>query len=184
MLQPSNTHFLPPFPDAVVVNEGQSADYPIVRGKTYRFRIISYAAFASAMIHFDSAHNMTVIMNDASYINPINVNALRVAPAQRYDVLIRVVEDNRNHPFLISLDVNRDYTNAASDPPVAWAQNYTGYLVLDPSQPKPATSVAVWAPADDALFEPLDHSLVALPEADNTVILDFQFCTDKFGIPR
>jgi FtsP/CotA-like multicopper oxidase with cupredoxin domain len=67
MLSASNTQFLPPFPDGLIVNEGQNANINFVKGKTYRIRLISFSAIASAMVHFDS-HTMQVIMNDGSYI--------------------------------------------------------------------------------------------------------------------
>ncbi|KAG7134218.1 Multicopper oxidase PfmaD like protein [Verticillium longisporum] len=63
MLSPNNTQHTPPLPQAVLVNDGAGSHYPFVKGKTYRFRIISFAAFAGFMIHFDS-HDMNVIMND------------------------------------------------------------------------------------------------------------------------
>jgi iron transport multicopper oxidase len=111
MLQPSNTAFAPPIPDAMLLNDGQRSDYAFDRTKTYRFRIISFAALTSFMINFKSLP-MTVIMNDASYINSEEVNQLRLAPGQRYDVLIHgsVAADGENYPFLISMDGNPDYT--------------------------------------------------------------------------
>lgn len=109
MLHPSNTGHRPPLPDAVVVNDGQGANYNFVKGKTYRFRIVSFAAFASFFIHFDS-HDMNVIAIDSAYVKKQRTFMLRAAPAQRYDILVSAIDrDNRNFPFLIALDRNPEY---------------------------------------------------------------------------
>ena len=184
MLVPSNTHFIPPFPDSLIVNEGRGSRIPFVKGKTYRIRIINFSAFGSAMVHFDS-HTMTVIATDSAYIQKEQAYQLRVAPAQRYDVLISAIDrDNYNFPFLISLDINRDWTNPASVPPLAWPQNYTGYLVLDQSLPLDRLDVVdKWQPVDDSHFKALDGAPTA-SQYDKLIQLDFNFCFDANGYPR
>ncbi|KAL1869993.1 hypothetical protein VTK73DRAFT_2863 [Phialemonium thermophilum] len=179
MLQPSNTLFLPRFPDGIIVNEGGSAQIPFVKGKTYRLRIISFAAFASAMLHFDS-HTMQVIMNDGSYIQQAQAYQLRISPAQRYDVLISAIDrDHRNYPFLFSLDINRDFTK----PDPVWPNNFTGQLVMDSTKPFTEDVVDVWRPVDDSHFKPFD-SLVQFGPVTTTVVLDFDFCFDENDYPR
>lgn len=180
MLTTSNVHFLPPFPDNILINEGQGANVTFVVGKTYRFRIISFSAFASVMVHFDS-HTMQVIMNDGTYVQQAQAYQLRVAPAQRYDVLITAISrDHRNYPYLLSLDMNRDYTVTASN---VWPFNYTGYLVMDPNGALPQDVVAKWQPVNDADFLPFDNQVAYGPVAQ-TIQLDFNFCTDANGYPR
>ncbi len=182
MLVASNTQFLPPFPDGIIVNEGRGANISFANNKTYRFRIISFAAFASAMLHFD-AHTTQVIMTDASYVKQAQAYQLRIAPAQRYDVLVAgISRDHRNYPFLLALDINRDFAN---DPPqaVVWPHNYTGYLVMDANGSYPADVVRVWQPVNDATFAPYDGAAVLAP-VDTTITLDFDFCDDANGLPR
>jgi iron transport multicopper oxidase len=182
MLQPSNTHFLPPFPDAIVVNDGQGTDYPVENGKTYRFRIISFSAFASAMVYFDQ-HHMVTIMTDASYVQGHWSHSLRVTPAQRYDVLVHVLDnDTRNYAILISLDINRDYSNPNDFPPNAYPQNFTAQMVLKPNKPHVQTSLDTWDPSDDSNFLPL-AGVSILPPSDITIQLDFNFCIID-NIPR
>ncbi|CAK7562717.1 MAG: hypothetical protein SEPTF4163_000569 [Sporothrix epigloea] len=182
MLEASNTQFLPPFPDDIIVNEGSGANITFSVGKTYRFRIISFAAFASAMLHFDS-HTMQVIMTDGSYVRQTQAYQLRIAPAQRYDVLISCIKrDNRNYPFLLSLDINRDFAN---DPPqdIVWPHNATGYLVMNPKGSYPQDVVTLWQPANDVAMKPLDGAAAYGPVAQ-TITLNFDFCTDVNGLPR
>ena len=182
MLVPSNVQFRPPFPDSILVNEGQGGNINFTKGKTYRIRLINFSAFASAMIHIDS-HDMNVIMTDAAYVKQEMTYMLRITPAQRYDFLISCIDrDNGNFPYLIGLDTNRDFTNASLG--VAWNKNFTGYLVMDPS--KDLTKIDVvkeWKPADDSHFKPKDGAGVWGPY-NHLIELDFAFCLDSNGYPR
>lgn len=182
MLSPSNTNFSPPIPDSIIVNEGLGSRISFVKGKTYRIRMISFAAFAAAMIHFDS-HTMRVIMNDAAYIKQQDAYMLRISPAQRYDFLIEAVDrDSGNYPFLVALDINRDWTNSSQEQ--IWAHNYTGYLVMDDSLPLDRVDVvSEWKPVDDSHFKPFDGG-AAYDSYDTLIELDFEFCFDENGYPR
>ncbi|KAF6839540.1 multicopper oxidase [Colletotrichum plurivorum] len=185
MLLPTNTRHAPPRPNGIVVNDGASANYNFQKGKTYRFRVINYAAFASFMLHFDS-HDINVIMVDSAYIKQKLTYQIRIAPAQRYDILIKCIErDNRNYGFLISADVNPDYTNAALPPGVGvtWNLNQTGQLVMFPDRPFGTDTVKEWRPSDDAVYEPYGDVAI-LPPATKTFQFNWQFCFDDNGIPR
>jgi iron transport multicopper oxidase len=90
--------------------------------------------------------------------------------------------DTGNYPYLISLDINRDWTNSTQN--MTWSHNYTGYLVLDSSQPLDKPDVVdKWSPVDDAAFQPYDGA-TALGDYQKLIQLDFQFCVDQNGYPR
>lgn len=182
MLTPSNKNFKPPIPDSMIINEGQGLNVNITAGQTYRIRMINYAAFGAAMVHFN-AHNMNVVMNDGAYIQKVDASQVRLAPAQRYDVLVTSADtDSGNYPFLVSLDLNRDWTNYTEK--MSWQHNYTGYLVTNASQPLNKVDVVdKWQPVDDATFEPYDGAS-ALGSYDKLINLDFKFCFDVNGYPR
>ncbi|KAK4235038.1 multicopper oxidase [Achaetomium macrosporum] len=183
MLVPTNTVFKPPIPDSLIVNEGQGLHINVTTGKTYRIRMINFAAFGSAMIHFNS-HTMEIISADAINIKKKDAYHLRLAPAQRYDVLIGIDDrDNGNYPILVSLDLNRDWTNSTQK--LAWNHNYTGYLVMDASQPLDLLDVVdKWNPVDDfRSLQPYDGAS-ALGQYDRLILLDFKFCLDQNGYPR
>ncbi|KAI8235004.1 Iron transport multicopper oxidase fetC [Colletotrichum sp. SAR 10_99] len=181
MLVPSNAHFQPPIPNGIIINDGASANYKFEKGKTYRFRVINYAAIASFMLHFDS-HDMNLIMIDSAYIKQKTTYQIRITPAQRYDILIKCIDrDNRNYPFLISADINRDWSNKALDQ--SWPFNATGQLVMDQSKPFTTDSVAEWKPSDDSVYEPYGDEAI-LPDATTTIQFNWQFCFDSAGIPR
>ncbi|KAI0134094.1 Cupredoxin [Xylariales sp. AK1849] len=181
LLGPNNIQFQPPFPDTLIVNEGQGSNIQLDIGKTYRVRIISFAALASFMVHFGS-HTMDVIMTDASYVQKQEAYQLRVAPAQRYDVLISGIDrdQGQNFPYLIAMDVNRDYTAAGA----TWNYNHTGYLITDSSLPTDGDDVVdSFQPIDEGHFAPYD-SLPALGPVTKTWELDFDFCRDVNNYTR
>jgi iron transport multicopper oxidase len=179
MLTPANG-FNPPLPDSIIVNEGGDGQINFVKGKTYRVRIISFAAFASAFVHFDS-HTMDVIMNDGSYIKSSSAYQLRIAPAQRYDVLISAIDrDRRNYPYLVALDINKDFANDAA--PV-WPHNFTGQLVMDTKLNFTTDVVDAFRPIDDSNFAPYDDASAFGP-VTKTLTMNFEFCTDQNGIGR
>ncbi|KAK2036389.1 multicopper oxidase [Colletotrichum somersetense] len=181
MFLPSNTDFAPPIPNGIVVNDGMGANFKFEQGKTYRIRMINYAAFAGFMVHFDS-HDMNVIMADSSYVKQKTTYMLRVAPAQRYDILVKAIDrDNRNYGFLIAGDINRDWTNKAL--PQTWPHNYTGQLVMSPEKPFGTDVVSEFRPSDDAVFEPFGDAAI-LPPATKILLFEWDFCLDKNGIPR
>jgi iron transport multicopper oxidase len=170
---------IPPFPQSAIVNEGGDGHIPFVKGKTYRVRFISFAAFASAFLHFDS-HTMSIIMIDGSYVKTESTYQIRLAPAQRYDFLITASSrDQRNYPFLIALDINRDYTTAGSTYP----NNFTGQLVMDSTKAFTTDVVTSFSPQDDAKLVPYDGAAAYGP-VTKTLTMNFAFCTDANNIPR
>jgi iron transport multicopper oxidase len=180
MLTPNNTQWRPPIPDGMITNEGGDRDIQFDIGKTTRVRIISFAALTGFMLHFDS-RQMEVIMIDGSYVQKQVVDQLRIAPAQRYDILISGVNSDKgaNIPYLVSMDLNRDYTTTAT-----WGFNQTGYLVTDSSLPCDAVDVVDdWKPFDEGDFAPLDDQPAYGP-VTKTWMLDFTLCKDANDIPR
>ncbi|KAF3760530.1 hypothetical protein M406DRAFT_268538 [Cryphonectria parasitica EP155] len=192
MLQPNNTEFIPPLPNSVILNEGGSNQIPFQKGKTYRIRMINFSALTAAMITFQS-QTMKIIMQDGSYITEADADLVRLDCAQRYDVLLtssssssNSSNDESNYPFLIALDVNKDYTNPNASPqPISWNHNETGYLVVNPNNIN-TTSVDIvhaFDPVDDAKFTNANGDGPWGP-VTQTIQLDFNFCFDNNSIPR
>lgn len=192
MLQPSNRDFSPPLPDSIIVNEGSSTRVAVEQGKTYRFRLINFSALASAMIDFQS-HDVRVIMQDGSYVQAVAAQQLRLAPAQRYDVLLTPSAQGGDNPFLVSLDTNADYTNPDADASgITWNYNETGYLVLGPpsqggggplAPPSSVDVVHAWAPFEEAAFQN-PYGDGPLEPVGQVFQLDFSFCFNTYGIPQ
>ena len=183
MLVPNNTRFQPPIPKSIIVNEGRGARIDFQKDTNYRIRFINMAALSGAMIHFNS-HTMKVIMNDAAMIKEENVDQLKIAAAQRYDFILQAgSSDDTNYPFLIALDINRDFHNPALGA-LQWPFNYTGYLVSDASKATDDVDVVhKFDPADDSRWTPFDSAAPYGPYS-KLIKLDFQFCFDRNGYPR
>lgn len=185
MLETTNTQFIPPLPDSIILNEGGSNQIPFEQGKTYRIRMISFAAFAATMINFKS-HAMKVIMQDGSYVQETTAEQLRISPGQRYDVLLTPnLNDTGNYPFLAALDINADYTTPSASPqPISWDYNITGYLVSDSSQDLTSVDVvSAWTPSKEISFANPD-SVGPWGPVDQTIQLDFNFCLNNYSIPQ
>jgi iron transport multicopper oxidase len=181
LLSPSNTIFLPPFPNSLLMNDSQNIKFKFTAGKIYKIDIISMAAFASTLLQFDS-HTMRVIGVDGSYVQKHDAYQIRVAPAQRYTVLLKAKPTTRrNYAFLASLDQNRDYLN---DPAPAYPLNVTGYILYDDTKPLPGPYIVnKWSIVNDFTFVALDNQAL-LGEPDFNIVLDFNFCLESGGVPR
>jgi len=185
MVSPSNPRGAPPFPNALLVNESTTANFKFIPGKTYKIKMINMAAFASVLIQFDS-HPMNIIEADGSYTVKKEAYQLRIAPAQRYSVLLKAqTSTRRNYAFLASLDMNRDFTNTAVAP--VWPFNVTGNIIYDEAKAlAPAYVVPKWKPFDDATLVAQDGEALLGPreKVDKEITLDFNFQLDPSGIAR
>jgi iron transport multicopper oxidase len=89
----------------------------------------------------------------------------------------------RNYGFTASLDMNRDFLNPNSQPPVAFPLNITGHIIYDDAKPLPPFVVNEWKPVNDYTFDPLDNqALLGTPTKE--INLDFNFGVDGLGIAR
>lgn len=125
---------------------------------------------------------MKIIEVDGSYTEPFEATQIRVAPAQRYTVLITAQSSAAaNFAFLAALDINRDFTDTAQS---VFPHNITGYIVYNEAEPYPGPlEVEQWTPADDVTFQNLEgQSLLANPETN--IVLNFTFGIDSAGVPR
>jgi iron transport multicopper oxidase len=139
------------------------------------------AAFASTLFQF-SGHQMKIIEVDGSYTQLFAADQIRVAPAQRYTVLLTALSTpSTNYAFLASLDINKDFTNTTAS---VYPHNITGFIVYDDAQAYPQPLVVdQWVPANDVTFQAISgHSLLANP--DKTITLNFTFGLDNKGVPR
>jgi iron transport multicopper oxidase len=181
MLIRCNTQLLPPFPDSVLLNDTNQANFLFSAGKTYKISVISMAALGATFLQFES-HTMRVIGVDGTYVKMYNANQIRIAPAQRYTFLLSAKPTaDRNYAFLASLDINKDFVK---DSAPVYKSNITGQIKYNLSNAKPpALVVHKWEPVNDFNFEAMDdqHLLVTPGQC---ITLDFTLGFDALGIPR
>lgn len=77
-----------PIPNAALINEKQNDIFEFAAGKTYRLRFICMTALSMFSVWIDD-HKMTVVEVDGIDVEPYEVDALPIASAQRYSVLVR-----------------------------------------------------------------------------------------------
>lgn len=126
---------------------------------------------------------MQIIAVDGSYVKSSTATQLRVAPAQRYTVLITALNTpNTNYAFLASLDINRDFANHTV--PAVYPHNITGYIIYNEQSQYPQNLVVnAWTPADDTQLQ--DYAARAtLPTPTKNIVLNFTFGLDSIGVPR
>ncbi|KAF4636854.1 hypothetical protein G7Y89_g1222 [Cudoniella acicularis] len=181
LLSTSNTKFLPPIPDAILLNDTNQGKFHFTPGKTYKIRFIGMAAFASTFFNLQG-HTMTVIEVDGTYVEKQETDFIRVAPAQRYTVLVTALPTaEKNYAFIAALDVNRDF---AHDPTPVFPLNITGYIIYDESQAYPLPyTVDQFLPVEDLSLASLETPAL-LPPPTRPIQLDFTFGFDAQGIPR
>jgi iron transport multicopper oxidase len=87
-----NNYGVEPVPVSALINEVQNVQFNMTAGKTYMFHIVNMGALAAQYLQFDQ-HTMTIIEADGVYTQPMVVDQLFVAVAQRYTVLVQSKPD-------------------------------------------------------------------------------------------
>jgi iron transport multicopper oxidase len=93
-----------PVPEAALMNDTQNLQIDVQAGKTYFFRIVNMAAFASMYVWIEG-HTMQIIEVDGVYTKPKEVEMFYITPAQRYGVLVTMKNDtSANYPIIANMD--------------------------------------------------------------------------------
>ncbi|ROT41462.1 iron transport multicopper oxidase FET3 [Sodiomyces alkalinus F11] len=183
LLSPQNEPPAPPGIDSILVNDvRRNPHFHVDKNKTYRLRFINLSAAASFMLNFEEV-DAQVIAIDGYNVRRARASMVRIAPAQRYDILVCFTDTySDNIPFLIALDGNPDYTNPELRP--RWPLNLTGQFISDPDAPlRRNRDVTVWRPMDDSRLEPFgDYRPLSHP--NRLIQLEAEFCQDQYNIPR
>jgi iron transport multicopper oxidase len=181
MLSASNPHAAPPLPAGGLLNDsGANATLYFEPGKSYKIRFISMAAISATFFQFDS-HKMKVIEIDGVYVQAYEADQIRVAPAQRYSVIVTAKPTSaKNYAIAASMDTNRDY----SLPGAVFLTNMTANIIYDSAKPLPGPYIVPsWVPLDDTALTPFDNAGLYQP-VTKIITLDFNFGLDNLGIPR
>lgn len=162
-----------PIPKSTLINDSQNVKIHLTPGKTYLFRIISIAAFASHFVHFDK-HPMKIVEIDGVYTEPQAADTILVTAAQRYSVLIQARNDTKhNFGFLSSMD-----PMMFDSVPPGLNPNASGFLVYDDKKPLPSAplSLPTFNATDDFGLIPADHQALLGP-VDHVITMNAAFAT-------
>jgi iron transport multicopper oxidase len=175
-----NVQMRPPLPDGGLINDGKSANYPIVPGKKYKFRIVNMAALTGVFVFFED-HDFTIVEIDGVNVHEKEAKMLFITPAQRYSVIIEA-KNTKTKNFGISavFDMNPDFRN----PVVPFVMNATGTLSYDAALgPAPQATVQNFNDrVEDTEIKPLVPT--TLGKTDSQIHIDFSMGPDSNGVPR
>ena len=163
-----------PVPQAALMNDTQNLTVAIQPGKTYMFRIINMAAFATQYLWFEG-HTMRIVEVDGIYTEPAEAEMLYITAAQRYSVLITAKNDtSSNFAFVGSMDQELFDTV-----PNGLNSNVSGWLVYNRSAPNPdPTPVNEFDYFDDFDLVPIDK----MPLLDNpTRSIELEVAMNNLG---
>lgn len=128
-----------PIPDAGLINDSQNNTIKVKPGKTYLIHMIDMANFPGVAVWFQG-HNFTAVGVDGVYVEPryMAEKMLRLAPAQRWDILITTKNDtSQNFVIFTTLDVNMLFPPLGIPTIPTFNGNATAWLVYDEEKPLP-----------------------------------------------
>ena len=159
-----------PVPVSTLMNDAQNIKLDIQAGQVYLVRMISIAAIASHIVHFDQ-HSMKIVEVDGVYTDPKIADTVSIAAGQRYSVLIQAKDnDLQNFAFTSTMDP------AMFEPPPA-NPSVQGTLVYNKRKPMPVPANATISNvANDFDLVPKDHQALLGP-VDHQVTINANFAT-------
>ncbi|KAE8367391.1 Cupredoxin [Aspergillus caelatus] len=156
-----------PVPKSALLNDTQNLTVAVEPGKTYLFRLVNVAAFASQYFWIED-HTMKIVEVDGVWTEPAEASMIYITAAQRYSFLVTMKDDtNKNYAMVGSMD-----TDLFDKLPPTLNYNVTGWLIYDTKAERPApTDISSFDPYDDFKLVPVDGEKL-LSDPDYTVTLD------------
>ncbi|KAE8145434.1 Cupredoxin [Aspergillus avenaceus] len=156
-----------PVPKSALMNDTQNLTVSVEPGKTYLFRLVNIAAFASQYFWIED-HPMKIVEVDGVWTEPAEADMIYITAAQRYSVLVTMKNNtSKNYAMVGSMD-----TDLFDTLPPTVNYNVTGWLVYNSESEKPSPSdTALFNPYDDFNLVPVDGEKL-LGDPDYTVTLD------------
>ena len=93
-----------PVPKSALMNDTQNLTIAVEPGKTYLFRLVNVAAFASQYFWIED-HTMKIVEVDGVWTEPAEASMIYITAAQRYSILVTMKNDtNKNYAIVGSMD--------------------------------------------------------------------------------
>ena len=165
-----------PIPDSGLINDSQNNKIHVKPGKTYLIHLIDFANFPGVAVYFDG-HPFTAVAVDGIYTEKhyLGSQNLRIAPAQRWDVLITTKNDtSKNFVIFATLDVNMLFPPKGIPNSPTYKSNNTAWLVYDDAKPLPPQKTFYsFDFFDDVALKPADH-MPLLEPVDHRITMSLQ----------
>ncbi|GMF72910.1 unnamed protein product [Aspergillus oryzae] len=89
-----------PVPKSALMNDTQNLTIAVEPGKTYLFRLVNVAAFASQYFWIED-HTMKIVEVDGVWTEPAEASMIYITAAQRYSFLVTMKNDtNKNYAIV------------------------------------------------------------------------------------
>jgi len=174
-----------PIPESGLINDSQNNTIHVKPGKTYLIHMIDMANFPGVAVYFDG-HPFTTVEVDGTYTEKhyLGDQNLRIAPAQRWSVLITTKNDtSKNFVIFATLDVNMLFPLTGVPTIPGWNGNTTAWLVYDDAKPLPPQKTFYsFDFFDDVALIPYDRAPLLEP-VDRRITMSLQSATID-GIAR
>ncbi|KAI6006986.1 Fet3 ferroxidase [Pisolithus albus] len=176
-----NSTYLPPIsgtspsPVTSAVGFNENSTLPFVPGKTYRLRVINTSALSTFYFWIDG-HSMRIIEADGTDVEEYPVDALDLAVAQRYSVLVDARNDTSSN-WMIHANMDPSMFDQV---PSTLNLNLTSSITYAEGESiTDLGTISDYADFNDTLLVPT--AVVPQPTATTTINLEFFFDTMNDG---
>jgi iron transport multicopper oxidase len=156
-----------PIPQNLLLNESQNTTIHFEAGKSYLLRFINMGLFVSQYIYIED-HEMTIVEVDGEYVEPLTVEYLYIAVAQRYAVIVKSKKNPEKNYALMQKFDNTMLDTIPQDLKLA----AMSYVVYDDKKPLPLP----YGLKSDELFNEFDlrplQNIELFDEPDYRITLD------------
>jgi iron transport multicopper oxidase len=156
-----------PIPQNLLLNESQNTTIHFEAGKSYLLRFINIGLFVSQYIYIED-HEMTIVEVDGEYVEPLTVEYLYIAVAQRYAVIVKSKRNPEKNYALMQKFDNTMLDTIPQDLKLA----AMSYVVYDDEKPLPLP----YGLKSDELFNEFDlrplQNIELFDEPDYRITLD------------
>lgn len=169
-----------PIPQNSLFNETRNATWEVLPDTTYYLRIVNMGMFVSQYLYIED-HTFTIVEIDGVYVEPVEVDSLELAVAQRYGVLVKTKKNPKHGIYRFVNVLNQEMLDVLPADLQVISTNYVEYPLdqklkkpepLETSTEKFEKLVASLNPIDDFNLTPLDKQPL-LDDPDYQIVLNF-----------
>lgn len=167
-----------PIPQNSLFNESRGVTWSVAPDTTYLLRIVNMGMFVSQYVYIED-HEFTIVEIDGVYVEPVTVDSLYIAVAQRYGVLLRTKKSPQHSTFRFVNVLDEPMLDLLPPDLKIISTNYLSYTPsaeLPPHLPNGKNAfdklIQTLHPVDDFNLKPVERP-VLYDDADYQVVLNF-----------
>lgn len=166
-----------PIPQNSLFNESRLVSWNVNSNTTYYLRITNMGMFVSQYVYIED-HELEIVEIDGVYVDPVKVDSLYVAVAQRYGVLVRTKVNPKKNSFRFVNVIDRPMLDLVPADLKIISTNYMDYPGATHDKPLPNNKnsfdelLEMLRPVDDISLVPVDR-MPLYSDADYQITLNF-----------